>query len=64
MKKVLLPMLCLSMIFAASLYAAEEEPGRPEHTIKRCTEKIVIDGVLDDPDWAAAESLGDFKFPW
>ena len=63
MKKILL-LLSLSRIITASLYAAEEEPGRPEHTIKKCTEKIVIDGVLDDPDWAVAESLGDFKFPW
>lgn len=52
------------MIVSASVYPAEEEPGRPEYVIKRRTEKIVIDGVLDDPDWAAAESLGDLKFPW
>jgi len=63
MKKILV-LLILSTIFAASLYAADEEPGRPEYTIKRCTGKIVIDGILDDPDWAAAQSLGDFKFPW
>ena len=59
MKKILV-LLILSTIFAASLYAADEEPGRPEYTIKRCTGKIVIDGILDDPDWAAAQSLGDF----
>ncbi|MBT4483703.1 MAG: carbohydrate-binding family 9-like protein [Candidatus Latescibacteria bacterium] len=63
MKKVIL-LLSLSIIFISFLHAAEEEPGRPEYTIKKRTEKIVIDGVLDDPDWAAAESVGDFKFPW
>ncbi len=54
----------LLTVLPATVKAADEEPGRPEYTIKRRTEKIVIDGVLDDPDWAAAESLGDFKFPW
>jgi hypothetical protein len=63
MKKILL-LLSLSMIMTVSPYAADEEPGRAEFTIKRSTEKIVIDGVLDDPDWEAADSLGDFKFPW
>jgi len=63
MKKILMLMI-LSTIIAASLYAADEEPDRPEYVIKRSTEKIVIDGVLDDPDWAKAESLGDLKFPW
>ena len=36
----------------------------PEYTVLRTTEKIVIDGILDDTDWAAAKSVGDFKFPW
>lgn len=60
-------LLCVTLslvLFSASLFAADEEPGRPEYTIKRCAGKIVIDGVLDDPDWARAESLGDLKFPW
>ena len=34
----------------------------PEYTVKKTTGKIVIDGVLDDTDWAAAQSLGDFGF--
>jgi hypothetical protein len=63
MKKILLLMI-ISTIFAASLFAADEEPGRPEYTIKRCTGKIVIDGILDEADWAAAPSTGEFKFPW
>ncbi|MFC1552374.1 carbohydrate-binding family 9-like protein [Candidatus Latescibacterota bacterium] len=63
MKKIIL-LLSLSIIISTSLYAADEEPGRPEYTIKRSTEKIVIDGVLDDPDWGAAESVGEFVFPW
>ena len=67
MKPVMQKTVLCIVLLAASLsmvMAADEEPGRPEYTIKRRTEKIVIDGVLDDPDWAAAESLGDFKFPW
>lgn len=63
MKKLIL-LLSLFLFFVASLYAAEEEPGRPEYTIKRCTGKITIDGVLEEPDWAAAAPIGEFKFPW
>ncbi|MBN1295075.1 MAG: carbohydrate-binding family 9-like protein [Candidatus Latescibacteria bacterium] len=36
----------------------------PEYTVKRATEKIVIDGILDESDWASAKSVGDFLFPW
>ena len=36
----------------------------PEYTVKRTTEKIVIDGLLDETDWTTAESVGDFHFPW
>ncbi len=36
----------------------------PEYTVKRATEKIVIDGILDEADWEAAQSVGAFKFPW
>jgi len=52
------------LLSAAPVFAADEEPGRPEYTIKRRTEKIVIDGILDDADWAACRSLGPLKFPW
>ncbi|MCD6307721.1 MAG: carbohydrate-binding family 9-like protein [Candidatus Latescibacteria bacterium] len=62
-KRVILLLLAFP-VFIAPVHAADEEPGRPEYTIRRRTGKIVIDGVLDDPDWAAAVSLGDFKFPW
>ena len=62
--KTVITTLIMMLVFPALLYPADEEPGRPEYTIKRRTEKIVIDGILDDPDWAAAESLGPFKFPW
>ncbi len=36
----------------------------PEYTVKRTTEKIVIDGILDESDWQHAKSVGDFIFPW
>ncbi|MFA6472060.1 MAG: carbohydrate-binding family 9-like protein [Candidatus Latescibacterota bacterium] len=36
----------------------------PEHVVKRATQKMTIDGILDETDWAAAQSFGDFKFPW
>lgn len=58
MKKILAVMLlytvCLPLISPAQV---------PEYTVKRTTEKIVIDGILDEADWNAAQSVGDFKFP-
>ena len=36
----------------------------PEHTVRRTAGTILIDGILDEKDWEAAESFGDFKFPW
>ena len=62
--RLLILFLLVTIAFVPSLFAAEEEPGRPEYVIMRRTAKIVIDGILDDPDWASARSLGDLKFPW
>jgi len=39
-------------------------PDMPEYTVKRATEPVVIDGIIDEADWAAAQSVGDFAFPW
>ncbi len=36
----------------------------PEYDIKRSTEKIVIDGILDKLDWKPAQNVGEFIFPW
>ena len=51
-------------ILCISLTAVAQEPVYPEYVVKRTTEKIVIDGILDEADWQAAKSVGDFKFPW
>ena len=48
-------MVCFPLLIQAEV---------PEYTVKRVTEKIVIDGILDDSDWQAAEPAGDFSFPW
>ena len=50
--------------FCFSLAAEAQEPVYPEYVVKRTTEKIVVDGILDEADWQAAKSVGDFKFPW
>ncbi len=63
MNTVLL-LLVFPLLFAPSLQAADEEPGRPEYVIQRSMGKITIDGVLDEPDWAAASTIGEFRFPW
>jgi hypothetical protein len=36
----------------------------PRYMVKHASGKITIDGKLDDADWVAAQSFGDFKFPW
>lgn len=36
----------------------------PSYTILRATAPIAIDGKLDEPDWMAAPTVGDFVFPW
>ena len=36
----------------------------PEYQVMRTTERIVIDGLLDEEDWASAQPFGNFKFPW
>jgi hypothetical protein len=36
----------------------------PHHTILRAAGPMTIDGALDEPSWAAAETVGDFQFPW
>jgi hypothetical protein len=46
---------CLSPAPAAEL---------PSYSVMRATEKIVLDGILDEEDWKAAPSFGDFTFPW
>jgi len=36
----------------------------PQYDVMLTTEKIVIDGVLDEADWAACRSVGPFQFAW
>ena len=38
-------MTTATLILSGIAHSADEEPGRPEYTIKRRTEKIVIDGA-------------------
>lgn len=35
-----------------------------EYTVMRATDKIVLDGILDEDDWTSAPVTGDFAFPW
>lgn len=56
--------ICLVGIvpFAADLVAADGEV--PHYTVRRTSAKIVIDGRLNEADWKAASSVGEFQFPW
>ncbi len=51
----LITFICVSGIIQADVH---------EYTMMRTTEKIVIDGILDEQDWADAKSAGYFEFPW
>jgi len=55
--------LLFSLIFLFFFFLSVQAEV-PEYIVKRSTEKIVIDGILDENDWAAAQSAGEFKFPW
>lgn len=60
--RIATPFIGIAMI--VSVFSAAAIAEVPEYTAKRATEKIVLDGILDEADWAAAESVGDFVFPW
>jgi len=51
-------------VLAAFCLAQAVSADVPEYHVKRTTEKIVLDGILDEADWAAAEPVGEFVFPW
>jgi hypothetical protein len=44
------------------LFAADSH--LPEYEIYRVTEKLQIDGRLDEAAWFSALSMGEFQFPW
>ena len=47
--------------------AARAGPRRPDPsalTVTFTDAPIVLDGVLDEPAWAASDAQGDFRFPW
>ncbi len=54
------------LVFAALLlcYSVSSRAEQPQYTVKRATEAILPDGVLEEEDWKSAVSFGDFVFPW
>ena len=55
---------CLVAILWCFFLPGLLQAALPEYTVMRSTEKIVIDGILDEQDWAAAPPVGEFAFPW
>jgi len=53
--------LTVSLLFVFNAFVFADVP---EYIVKKTTEKVVIDGILDEQDWAAAKSVGAFQFPW
>ena len=59
MNKVGIILAFLFICFSTAIFAEY-----PRYTVKLTSGKITIDGKLDEADWNAAQSVGDFKFPW
>ncbi|MAT13687.1 MAG: hypothetical protein CMJ46_00265 [Planctomyces sp.] len=58
-------LLSLLLLAPVVLVAAERDPkSLPDYTIKWTTGAITIDGKLEESDWEAAKSVGDFQFAW
>lgn len=55
---------CLGAALMSSAPAAEAEFVPPSYVVRRTAEPITADGKLDEPAWFAAESMGEFHFPW
>jgi len=51
--------LCTVFILTAVAFGE-----KPEYKVYRTTGEIIVNGILDEADWAAAPSAGDFRFPW
>ncbi len=65
MMKMSRNIICYAVLATLALSGAFRATAvLPEHTVKRATERIVLDGILDEADWQAADSFGDFVFPW
>ena len=56
--------LCAVCVLCSAIVCSAVAADYPTHTVRQATGRIVIDGILDEADWAAAESFGDFVFPW
>jgi hypothetical protein len=48
----------------AAISAGTSAGDLPEHTIMRAAGPITLDGVLAEPSWMAAVTVGEFQFPW
>ena len=49
-------------VFFMVCFPAVSRTAPSDYTIMRTSEKIVIDGIIDEQDWAAAKPVGDFQF--
>ena len=58
--KITVSSIVLSFLVSAALSSA----AVPEYQVLRTTGRVVIDGILNEADWAAAKPVGDFQFPW
>lgn len=56
--------LAVAALVAAWLFSGRVEAEVPSYTVLRTDAGIVIDGVLDEADWAKAQPVGAFFFPW
>ena len=55
-----------SMIFVLGMcgYATAVIAAPPEYTAMKAGCRMIMDGILDEPAWQQAQSVGPFKFQW
>ena len=56
-----LPRLCIVLLLFVHTLCRTQSTQRPSFQSGRITERIMLDGVLDDSDWASAPILDSFK---
>jgi hypothetical protein len=60
--------LLLTVASVAVSASAAAEPinshNAPRYRVLRTSEKVVIDGRLDEKDWKNTKGVGKFRFPW
>ena len=64
MKRDSLLIVFVGLLLSVGPTSAQSKWTPPVYTVVRTQGDIIVDGLLDEPEWGMAESVGDFVFPW